>query len=688
MKTVLGGESDELDGPAFDVVAFINRKFPDEASLSSLDAVIAAYDAEIQALDQTILESVREQSTAGSLAARDIRDASESIDVLQHKIREIQMKAKATEQLVNDICKDIRGLDIARKHLELGINSLIHLQSLVTYVDKMRRCIGSHDKNYEEVAPSFEGAVQMLLTFSDYLHVPKIKQVSDAVEGIRDALRRSVKEDFDTMLDNCTPSELPSGAYDEGGSRGRQLDADNMALLEGLYLCVDALGSTVRADLLDNFNLKQLGNYRRLFREGATLEGVEGRYAWFKAAMRAIAGLYGKSLPRRWRVEHRLALEFARATRTDLEALLLEYNPPTSVPAEALLNALLKTIAFEKDCAKAYEGADFQAALAGGGEGEGGGSGGGFGGAGGGAGGGGGDEEAFDESQPLYNKDGRTVDPTTAEGIKLKYSLREEWRKRVAAAAERRVKRERQRADIAALGGYDKGKGAAGGLKLGKASLAAELGALPRFQGAGREGIISGAFKPYMAAYVALERAKIDGVVARATGEDVKGGGGGGAGGGGGSEGAGAAPSASILPSSELFFAAARNAFMRCTQLDTGDVLFSLYDNIRQAMGGYTARLQERLPQPVAKPQPGAPGAAAQLAAFPGLQLGGDTYAVPEAEALRTLDACCLVYTTAGAFRGRAREGRLVLMWSSALSHPHALATHPPPFPNVRRGVL
>ena len=637
MKTVLGSQVDELDGPSFDVVAFINKSFPDEASLSRLDATIAEYDAEMHRLDKDILETVREQSTAGTLAARDIKDASESIDVLQHKIREIQMKAKATEQLVNDICKDIRGLDIARKHLELAINSLIHLQSLVTYVDKMQQ--HSRDKNYEEVAPNFEGAVQMLLTFSDYLHVPKIRDISNAVEAIRNELRKSVTDDFDFLLDTVTPSSIPGGGPFEEAREGRELNETNLATLEGLYLCCDALGSSVRLDLLRTFNRKQLKPYGVLFRygnatapQGATLEGVESRYTWFKAALRAIAARYGKSLPRRWRVEHRLALEFAQVTRTDIEAILLEFNPPTSAPAEALLNALLKTITFEKDMTKMFEGAEYQGLL--GGEGGAGSSGSGSGSGSGSAGAGEGEEsgEAFDESQPLYNKDGRVVDPSTAEGIKLKYALREEWKKRCAAAAERRAKRERQRADIAALGGYEKGK--AGAIVTGKASLHGELVALPRFIGEAREGIISGAFKPYMAAYVMLERQRIDAVVAKTTLEDLKNTGSG-------SEGA---ASASILSSGGELFAACRNAFMRCTQLDTGDTLFSLYDNIRLAMKVYTERLRERLPLPVVK------GPSTPTTSFPALLLGGDTYAVPEAEALRSVDATCLIFTTAGAF--------------------------------------
>jgi hypothetical protein len=44
----LGGEADELDGPTFDAVDFVNKKFPDEKSLDGLDKAIQEYDFEIR----------------------------------------------------------------------------------------------------------------------------------------------------------------------------------------------------------------------------------------------------------------------------------------------------------------------------------------------------------------------------------------------------------------------------------------------------------------------------------------------------------------------------------------------------------------------------------------------------------------------------------------------------------------
>ena len=55
IKTILGNETDAFDAPDFDVVEFVNKRFPDETSLTGLDSQIAEMESEIRELDQSIL---------------------------------------------------------------------------------------------------------------------------------------------------------------------------------------------------------------------------------------------------------------------------------------------------------------------------------------------------------------------------------------------------------------------------------------------------------------------------------------------------------------------------------------------------------------------------------------------------------------------------------------------------------
>jgi hypothetical protein len=52
---ILGAETDDFDAAEFDTVDYINRHFPDEKSLDGIDRQVAAMDAEIRDLDESIL---------------------------------------------------------------------------------------------------------------------------------------------------------------------------------------------------------------------------------------------------------------------------------------------------------------------------------------------------------------------------------------------------------------------------------------------------------------------------------------------------------------------------------------------------------------------------------------------------------------------------------------------------------
>ena len=427
-----------------------------------------------------------------------------------------------------------------------------------------------------------------------------------------------------------------------GESSGpRDLNEGNVQTLQAACEVVDALGPTVRKSVIKAFNRKQLKPYGIIFRRGSDLgdglDGVEKRYMWVRRAMRDIDAKYRRVLPAHWHVLHRLALDFAEATRNDIDRILGQFDPPSSAPADALLRALMKTLAFEKEMAKTHEKAPagdargardgIAAALA---EEE--------------APAGG--EDAFDDSAPLYNARGELVDASSAEGIRLKYRRRKEWEERRAGEVNRKAERDQKRAWWASLAGVE------GGGKGGKGGKAdEELSSLPRFAEPGR-GIVSSVFEPYMGAYVRFERSQIDGVVATATAEEAAAGAsasGSGAssllaGGGGG---VGGAP---ILRSCTQLFFQSRNSLARCSELNRGATLFALFKEVKEAFALFAAGLEARMPRPL-PPSAGA--------------LPGDSFDVPEdaTKATALVDTLCLIVNTAeyagACVGGGGRRGRV-----------------------------
>lgn len=187
IKKILGDDIGPFDGPEFSAVDYVNAHFPDEKSLSKLDDTIADLDAEIAALDASILETVREQSTSGSQAAKDVAEAKDSIGDLHAKIKEIKRKADDSEAMVQEICRDIRLLDVAKRNLTTTINVVGRLRSLCTTVEDLRGA--AEMQRYSDAATMLQAAITLFSHFADYRDVPKVSELATAVEKIKDDLR-------------------------------------------------------------------------------------------------------------------------------------------------------------------------------------------------------------------------------------------------------------------------------------------------------------------------------------------------------------------------------------------------------------------------------------------------------------------------------------------------------------------
>ena len=88
-------------------------------------------------MDVEILAAVRQQSTSGSRARQDLSSAKATIEELFGRIRDIQRKAEQSELMVQEICRDIKKLDYAKKHLTATITAMRRLAMLVNAVGEL-----------------------------------------------------------------------------------------------------------------------------------------------------------------------------------------------------------------------------------------------------------------------------------------------------------------------------------------------------------------------------------------------------------------------------------------------------------------------------------------------------------------------------------------------------------------------
>lgn len=325
-RQVLPKSKDELDLPDFDVYDYINRKFPKEESLDNLDDEIARCDQEIEQLDRSIASSVREQATNSSKAVKEVEEAKTSISELFSKISEIKSKSINSESMVQEICRDIKQLDVAKRNLTTSIETLHRLQMLVNSVHRLEE--NQRQREYRETGKLIEAVNQLFTHFKDYGDVPVVKEWITRVNRVKSTLKGQVVSDFDDYMEIAI-SEQYSYDDEEGDSLAHaEEDFASMSgqgSMQKLHDCCQVIDALEMVDtVVTNFCRKQLKGYHQTFRttEGETLESIERRYAWFRRLLRDIENRFSKVFPSHWCILHQLCIKFCGYVRDDVERML------------------------------------------------------------------------------------------------------------------------------------------------------------------------------------------------------------------------------------------------------------------------------------------------------------------------------------------------------------------------------
>ncbi|TXG61903.1 hypothetical protein EZV62_013266 [Acer yangbiense] len=77
-----------------------------------------------------------------------------AIQELMYKIREIKTKAEQSETMIQEICRDIKKLDFAKKHITTTITALHRLTVLVSAVEQLQ--VMASKRQYKEAAAQLE----------------------------------------------------------------------------------------------------------------------------------------------------------------------------------------------------------------------------------------------------------------------------------------------------------------------------------------------------------------------------------------------------------------------------------------------------------------------------------------------------------------------------------------------------
>eukprot|EP00241_Pyramimonas_parkeae_P017643 CAMPEP_0114299464 /NCGR_PEP_ID=MMETSP0059-20121206/12989_1 /TAXON_ID=36894 /ORGANISM="Pyramimonas parkeae, Strain CCMP726" /LENGTH=843 /DNA_ID=CAMNT_0001421941 /DNA_START=19 /DNA_END=2550 /DNA_ORIENTATION=+ len=346
LKSSMNGTADPFDDPELDPVDFVNRIFPSEQQLSGLEPMLQNLRLRIRRVDGDILDAVRQQSSSGHRAKQDLDHAKTAIQDLFSRIRDIQAKAEQSELMVQEICRDIKKLDYAKRNLTATITVLRRLAMLVSAVDQLESMASK--RRYKEAANMLEAVNQLSTHFDSFHTIPKICEMRGKIDTIKLMLRSSLFKDFEGLA-HIDP-ERDSSAI--------------TAPLADACLVVDVLEPHVRDELLGEICNKEMTAYGQVFSttgEVARLDRTERRYAWFKRQLRSKEEVW-QLFPNSWRVPQMLCMYFCKITRAHLSQILDDNTTGAAAAAggniQAILLALHKTLEFEQELEERFGGQD------------------------------------------------------------------------------------------------------------------------------------------------------------------------------------------------------------------------------------------------------------------------------------------------------------------------------------------
>ncbi|ORX61759.1 hypothetical protein DM01DRAFT_1380582 [Hesseltinella vesiculosa] len=325
--------SHPLDSPDFNPTDYINQLFPTEQSLSSIDLVLEKISEKSHQVQKQKEHLTSTHATHGH-ADEALSHTKSAIQSLFQNIQDIKTKAAQSEAMVQDITRDVKTLDFAKRHLTHSVTVLKRLQMLVTAVDQLETM--TSNKQYKECAQLLQAVTQLMQQFKTYKSVPQIATLSEKIRQLQSQLETSVFQDFKL------------GFNSEGALR---TDAWK---LHDACLVATVLGDATQEKFTRHYVDLQLVGYRQIFRatdEVSQIDNISRRYAFFKRSLKMCDDDHADIFPQNWYISGRMAEKFCAYTKTDLEQILANRQPEM----QDLLKALQLTLEFEAQLNKRYE---------------------------------------------------------------------------------------------------------------------------------------------------------------------------------------------------------------------------------------------------------------------------------------------------------------------------------------------
>jgi len=330
---------DPLEDPNFDIVAYLNEKFPDYKSLEKINYFIEDFEKQIGELDEEIDNLMCERAEYNEEMKTYMNELNNDVGKIIDLVNNIKTKTDINETTVKMICNDIKNLDNARNNITTTISSLTKLIILITGIEKLETFVKS--KSFKEAANAIAASNDILEYFKEYKHVTQVYQLYQKKDHLCTVLLGSILDQFKNNIG---------------------LASNNVEHLHEACLAINAIGDSAIKSLKTWFTQYKLTPYEEVFDPKSSnpveFQDTERRFEWLKRTLKEYNTVYEAIFPPSWGVKSQVCQEFCRITKLHLNEILMnsledgELNKTggsKKIEVDVLVRVLNNTIKFENN---------------------------------------------------------------------------------------------------------------------------------------------------------------------------------------------------------------------------------------------------------------------------------------------------------------------------------------------------
>lgn len=309
----------------YNPIEHLNQIIESPGSLDEIPELLAYINAYKHRLNEQIQSDVTQYNTPIAL--------NEDTQELIENIKKIKAQSADTQGSIVSITSSIQELDNCKKNLVLLMTVFKRLQMLIDAHQTLNSIISG--KQYKDILQLLSVVKELLVYFKPYRSIDEINRLNLDILKTQNKLVDDIFIDFeDTIVNKLAGDQL-------------------------IYGCeiLELIDSKYKDKLLNWFYNLQLKDIKSIFNnldEAGSLENLNRRYIYFNNTLANIHLNYMEMFPKEWSIDLELSKIFCTLTKQDLSSQL-----NNSIPSNTLLDALTKTLDFEKNLNNIFKSNDF-----------------------------------------------------------------------------------------------------------------------------------------------------------------------------------------------------------------------------------------------------------------------------------------------------------------------------------------